>query len=175
VAASLAAGAVLRRRLPGGAGFLAFPVAFLAGEFLRSHVPLGGFPWGGLGYSQHDDLTVLRLASYTGVWGVSLLVALVNALLAEAILAARSAGGAGPPGLAGLARTAVAAGLLVVPALLPVITPRGGSASLALVQGNPPQQDPTDPHATDREFLEAQVALTRTIAGSRAALVIWPE
>ena len=176
VAGSLAAGAVMRRRLPEGAGFLAFPVAFLAGEFLRSHAPLGGFPWGGLGYSQHDNLTVLRLASYTGVWGVSLLVALVNALLAEAILAARSAAaGAGPPGLAGLVRAAVAVGLLVVPALLPVISPRGGFASLALVQGNPPQQDPTDPHATDREFLEAQVALTRTLAGSRVALVVWPE
>ncbi|HWD09746.1 MAG TPA: apolipoprotein N-acyltransferase, partial [Actinomycetota bacterium] len=88
VVAALVLGAIARRRLPRGLAVLAFPVAFLAGEYARSHLPLGGFPWGGLGYSQHNAPGVLQLAAYTGVWGVTFLVATVNALFAEASAAA---------------------------------------------------------------------------------------
>ncbi|MGH2718403.1 MAG: apolipoprotein N-acyltransferase, partial [Actinomycetota bacterium] len=84
VVAAMALGAVARRHLPGRLGVLAFPTAYLAAEYARSHLPVGGFPWGGLGYSQHNNPLVLHLAAYTGVWGVTFLVATVNALVAEA-------------------------------------------------------------------------------------------
>jgi apolipoprotein N-acyltransferase len=188
VAAALAAGTLLRRRLPSRLAVLAFPVAFLAGEYARSHLPLGGFPWGGLGYSQHNDALVLRLAAYTGVWGVSFLVALVNALVAEAAAAAwsgRRERRAAAPLVAGAAQRLVVAGtavpllaaavLVALPGLLPVPTPNGARATVALVQGNPPLQDPADPHALDQVALDDQVRETAALGGKRVSLVVWPE
>lgn len=169
VAIALALGTLMRRRLPGRLGFAAFPMAFLVGEYVRSHLPLGGFPWGGLGYSQHNNLLVLRLASYTGVWGVSLLVATVNALLAEALLTARAA----PAGA--VLRVAGASALLVAPALLPVTSPRGASATLALVQGNAPTKNPLDPSATELQAVHDEARVTAGLHGRKVALVVWPE
>jgi apolipoprotein N-acyltransferase len=173
VAAALALGTIVRRHLPDSIGFLAFPLSWLAGEYVRSHLPQGGFPWGGLGYSQHNDALVLRLAAYTGVWGVSFLVALVNALLAEAALAVISP----DPGRWWPAAACVAGTLALVaaPALLVVPTPNGASATLALVQGNAPTQDPANPHALDQEALNDQVSETDALAGRKVSLVVWPE
>ena len=169
VAAFLALGTVLRDTLPARGRFLAFPGAMLAGEFARSGFPLGGFPWGGLGYSQHNDHLVLPLAAYAGVWGISLLIALVNAVLAEAAAGVRQA-----PRRAGAA-LACAALLAVAPAALPVPTPGGRRATLALVQGNAPQQDPAHPHALDQEALDNQVRETGGLQGRHVDLVVWPE
>src|SRR5205823_1835900 len=54
-------------------------------EYLRSMWPLGGFTWGGLGYSQVGNGFLLPLASITGVWGVSSVVLLVDAFLLLAL------------------------------------------------------------------------------------------
>jgi apolipoprotein N-acyltransferase len=164
----LLVGLLLRRRLPAALTPLAFGAAFLAGEFLRSHGPLGGFPWGGLGYSQHNHPAILRLAAYTGVWGVSLLIATVNALLAEAVVAVRTA-----PAWA-LARLGVAAGLVLGPGLLPVPSPSGASVTLGLVQRPSPVGDPRLGSHQDQS-LRSEVALTRTLAGRKIDLVVWPE
>ena len=45
-----------------------------------------GFPWELLGYSQYRNLSLLQLVSLTGVYGLSFLIVLVNAGLAQAIL-----------------------------------------------------------------------------------------
>jgi apolipoprotein N-acyltransferase len=52
-------------------------------DWIRSAWPLGGFGWGSLGVSQVDNRFTVRLASVAGVWGVTFLVVLVNALIAE--------------------------------------------------------------------------------------------
>ncbi|GAC1375059.1 MAG: apolipoprotein N-acyltransferase [Actinomycetota bacterium] len=169
ITAFLTLGTLLRNRLPRPVRLLAFPLALLAGEYVRSNFPLGGFPWGGLGYSQHNNFITLRVAAYAGVWGVSLVVALVNALLAEALVAARSS----PPGA--LVRLAAALALIVAPAMLPVSAPKGSVATLALVQGNAPLQDPSHRHALDQQALDNQVSLTAMLAGKKVALVVWPE
>jgi apolipoprotein N-acyltransferase len=172
VAAALVAGAWLRPRLPAGFAVLAFPAAFLAGEFVRSHWPLGGFPWGGLGYSQHNDLLVLRLAAYTGVWGVSFLVATVNAILAEAVVVLR----ADPVGF--VARLALCILVVVAPALLPVTAPKGAAATVGIVQ-RPPPLPSAAPGSAQQQSLASEVALTRTLVGrptgSKVDLVVWPE
>lgn len=174
VAAALALGTVLRRHLPAWGAVAAFPTAFLAGEYARSHLPLGGFPWGGLGYSQHSNALILHLAAYTGVWGLSFLVALVNALLAEAAAALWGAGGQTGVRVAAIC-VAACITLAFCPALLPVPTPNGKKATLALVQGNAPTEDPANPHALDQVALDDQVAETARLAGRKVDLVVWPE
>ncbi len=54
-------------------------------EYLRAMWPLGGFTWGGLGYTQTDNGFLMPLASVTGVWGLSLIVLLVNVLVLLAL------------------------------------------------------------------------------------------
>lgn len=53
-------------------------VVWVGVELARAR--LTGFPWDLLGYTQVDNLTLTRMAPWTGVMGLSLVVALVNAL-----------------------------------------------------------------------------------------------
>ena len=63
------------------------PAAWVATEFVRGYL-FGGFPWVPLGNSQVTVLPVAQLASVLGVYGLSALVAFVNAALAFALLTA---------------------------------------------------------------------------------------
>ncbi|MFH1096609.1 MAG: apolipoprotein N-acyltransferase [Candidatus Desantisbacteria bacterium] len=53
-------------------------IIWTALEFIRSHFPLEGFPWGILGYSQYQNLILIQAAEFTGVFGISFLIVLVN-------------------------------------------------------------------------------------------------
>ncbi len=54
-------------------------------ELARTYV-FSGFPWSLLGYSQYLALPVIQVADITGVYGVSFLIVLVNAAIAEFIM-----------------------------------------------------------------------------------------
>jgi apolipoprotein N-acyltransferase len=74
---------LVARRAGPVAATLAYPSLLVAMEFLVSRTgPHGTF--GSLGYTQADVLPVMQLASVTGVFGVSFLVALAGAALAIA-------------------------------------------------------------------------------------------
>ena len=57
-------------------------------EYIQTYL-FTGFPWELLGYSQHQVLPVIQIAQYTGVYGVSFLVMLLNATLAMVFVALR--------------------------------------------------------------------------------------
>jgi len=58
---------------------------WLSIEFLRCRTFLA-FPWGMLGYSQHNFLPLMQMAKITGIYGVSLILILFNSILAETII-----------------------------------------------------------------------------------------
>jgi apolipoprotein N-acyltransferase len=60
------------------------PVVWTALEFLRATFGTG-FSWYLLGHSQHDALTLIQISDLTGAYGVSFVVAAVNALLYEVL------------------------------------------------------------------------------------------
>ncbi len=64
------------------------PVVWAALELCRNYL-LTGFPWADLGYTQARTLPVAQLAALGGVYAIAALVVLVNAVVAEAILAWR--------------------------------------------------------------------------------------
>ncbi len=64
--------------------FLLLPFAWTAFELGRSSGFLG-YPWALVGHSQYEVLSLLQVASLTGVWGVSFLVVLVNSAVAHAV------------------------------------------------------------------------------------------
>ena len=61
------------------------PAAWVATEYVRGFL-FGGFPWVPLGNSQVTVPAVAQLASVFGVYGLSALVAFVNASIAFALL-----------------------------------------------------------------------------------------
>ena len=63
------------------------PFLWVAVELLRAHVV--SFPWVLLGTAQIDNLPLARLASVTGVYGVSFEIALVNTVFASVVLVHR--------------------------------------------------------------------------------------
>ena len=57
---------------------LAVPFVWVAVELARARIT--GFPWDLLGYTQVNNLVLTRLAPWTGVMGISFVIAAVNAL-----------------------------------------------------------------------------------------------
>src|SRR5207253_5761754 len=92
---------------------LATAALWTAIEAVRGSWPLGGFTWGGLGYTQHGNHFLLPLASVTGVWGVTFVVVLVNALVLAGLGSVR----------ARPRQAVLAAGLGLAAVLLPVLVP----------------------------------------------------
>jgi apolipoprotein N-acyltransferase len=58
------------------------PFLWVTFEFIRTRMPEISFPWGLLGYPASANLALLQLTTITGIYGLSFLVASVNALLA---------------------------------------------------------------------------------------------
>ncbi len=68
--------------------FLCTGVLVVGAERLQGAF-LGGFFWRFLGHSQYHNITLIQIADIFGAAGISLLVALVNGLIAELIIAWR--------------------------------------------------------------------------------------
>jgi apolipoprotein N-acyltransferase len=70
--------AVLHAKYSRNLVLLAVPFLWVAVELARARIT--GFPWDLLGYTQVNNLTLTRLAPWTGVMGISFVIAAVNAL-----------------------------------------------------------------------------------------------
>ena len=63
------------------------PVLWVAVELARAHIT--SFPWDLLGYAEVNNLPLTRIAPITGVYGLSLVIALLNTVLALGFLLPR--------------------------------------------------------------------------------------
>jgi apolipoprotein N-acyltransferase len=138
-------------------------------EYVRSMWPLGGFTWGGLGYTQADNPFLLPLASVTGVWGISFVVALVNGLL---LLFLHRVGKRTVPAL-GVAATGAL--LVLAPAAIPLPVPDGRPVDVAAIQVRVPKGLQLDPELEDRIIAEMFAHAHRTLAADPPDLAVWPE
>jgi apolipoprotein N-acyltransferase len=155
---------------------LTLPVLWVALEFLRSFL-FSGFPWATLGYSQSARLSLIQSADIFGVYGISFLLILVNAVLAEAV------GGLRSGDLRKLPRLGLAAAVILFSLNLGYgywrlgqdLDARKESLQTALIQGNIDQSVKWDP-----AFQKTTVDLYRDLslaADSRNSvnLLVWPE
>jgi len=156
----------LGRRLGRGALWLAPPL-WVSAELARTHV-LTGFPWGLLGYIPYRRLELIQLAAWTGVYGVSLLLILVNTAIAWTLLERTRRAV-----LASAAVTVVAIGGTVAVGREPASVPGGGALPIAIVQGNIDQAIKWD-RTFREETLRIYADLTRQVAAGQR-LVVWPE
>lgn len=149
---------------------LAIASAWTAGEYFRSMWPLGGFAWGGVGYTQADNGFLLPLATVTGVWGVSFVVVLVNALVFATLAAPRRWGSART-----LVALGLAAGAVLAPRTIQSPEPDGRSLDVAVVQVDVRVGEGLSRAEEDRVIAEAHVGLHETLAADPPDLVIWGE
>ncbi len=159
-----------RTRIP---WFVILPVLWVAFEQLRS-LGVIGFTWGALGYAAVNVPRAIQFASFTGVFGVSLWLALSNVLVLEVV--------------SGRRRRALATALAVV-LLLPVlhgtlvlrgaVGGRGGegagrSIRVAVIQPNISGETKWDARYKSESF-EVLGRLSLQAADRKPDLIVWPE
>jgi apolipoprotein N-acyltransferase len=144
---------------------IAAAAAFTAFEWFKS-IGIVGIPFAQIGYTQTiSPLGVF--AAYVGCYGVTFVVMLLGASIAQAI-ALRSA-----------VKLAVVAGAIAISwgvcfAYWPARHAAAPAMRVAVVQGNIAQSIKWDPQTLPRS-VERYVALTKKLAPFHPALVVWPE
>src|SRR5207249_4380765 len=144
------------------------PARGTAVEWVRGVGPLGGFTWGTRGNTQHANGLLLPLASVTGVWGLTFVVVMVNALLLGTVSRVGEWGRR-----AGLA--AVAAAAVLLPALVPLPMAAGPNLDVAVVQGNVDKAEAASFYLTSRQVAENHIRLHEQLASDPPDLAVWPE
>ena len=156
--------------------------AWITGEALRARLPFGGFPWGGVAFSQPDGplLPAVSLLSATGLAFLTALAGFALARLVHALAFDRARWRS--------AAVLTSIGLLVLPFVLGLIgraTVQDGAGAptttIAVIQGNVPRpglefnaerRAVLDMHAQRTHELAAEV---RAGTAPQPTLVVWPE
>jgi len=153
---------------------LVFPLAWVASELLRAFL-LTGFPWVLLGYSQHNFLPLIQSADLFGVYGISALLALGNATIAEWLMARKDKGSV----LRARRSLLVFAALFLLNlgyGFFRLANPVDADAvvSVGLMQGNIDQSIKWNP-ANQQSTVDTYLSLSRDALAEGAELLVWPE
>lgn len=161
------------RAKAGLAVVLTLPVLWTGLEFLRGWL-FSGFPWALLGYSQQGVLTLLQSADLFGVYGLSFLLILSNAVLAAVLQRLHGGGGVWPWRSAGVTLLLVGAAVAYGSWRLGHdLDARDKNLQTTLVQGNIDQSVKWDP-AFQRSTIEIYRDLSLA-ATPAPELIVWPE
>ena len=146
------------------------PTLWTALEYVRTYA-LTGFPWGFLAYTQAGNLPLIQMAAWTGVYGVSWILVLSNAVVVVAldrgIPLSRQA-------LALIAVAGLIGGLSFLVADRLGIPDRGRPLRVAALQGNIPQDMKWLPEVRE-EVLQRYERMTRETGSANPSLIVWPE
>src|SRR6185436_7337337 len=154
--------------------------SWVALEYIRGTRPFGGFPWGQIGYAAAPYPRLLYLTSWTGIYGLTFLIVLVNLALAETWCSRRKS----PDvpffkfifsrnlGFLGLALFSLV--LLWAAGILGLRPEMKSAGPVALLQPSIDQSIKWNKEYEDKTFgiLEE---LTRTLVPGQNKLVVWPE
>ncbi len=144
------------------------PFLWVSVELARTRIT--GFPWNLLGIAQVDNIALSRIAPWTGVYGISLEIALVNVALAAAFLVPRDKRGAM------LAAALSAAAVLQAGRLVDAPPAKADHAAL-LVQQNIPVSAGWNPTYLQQTLNELTELSVKSAASSpvKIDLIVWPE
>ena len=158
------------------------PPLWVTLEYARAHAGFLSSPWMLLGHSQYQYPSLMQITAWTGVSGLSFLIVLVNAGMAETMVSISRRGSAPTPYNFS---QKPAVGSLLVAVLLVAGTalygfsvleqePAGERVSVALIQGNIPPDHKWDA-SYRRTTLDRYADLTRKAAQESPKLIVWPE
>jgi apolipoprotein N-acyltransferase len=159
---------------------LAAPLAWVAVEYVRAHI-LTGLPWYYLAHSQYRNLAVIQVCDLAGAWGLSLVMATVNAWWVEvATLPLLRPAPHGPRLARGQALRLGAVAVLVAGTLgyglarLRTAHFREGP-KVALLQSNIQQELKMGSDAETIMKVYNDLIATALARGPKPDLIVWPE
>jgi len=165
------------------------PFTWVALEYIRSFF-LSGFPWFFIGHTQYQFLPIIQVSDITGVYGVSFIIIMVNAGIADLILyiaVHRSTSDSSSLHCFPSRKFAFFGLICILPlTLLTVILSYGVSwlshyepqegPILCMVQGNIPQEVKFESNEEDEiSILKKYTDLSMDIKGKPVDLLVWPE
>ncbi len=145
------------------------PFLWVAVELARTRIT--GFPWNLLGIAQVDNVALCRIAGWTGVYGISFEIALVNVALAAAFLVPREKRGA-------MLAAALAAAAVLQAGRLVEAPPAHADRAALLVQQDVPVAADWTPAYFQQTLGELTDLTIRSAAGQptgKIGLIVWPE
>lgn len=153
--------------------YVVLPLVWTLHDWIRNYFPFGGFPWGSLATTQGRYLTLIQSLDLFGVYGLGLLILLVNGLLARSWGPSRR--------FSGLHKVLVTA-LFLANILYGIYRihqvdeqgAHGDTRHLALIQGNIPQDEKWLEELSD-EVLGRHLHYSYEAEQGHPDLVIWPE
>ncbi|MBU3911653.1 MAG: apolipoprotein N-acyltransferase [Candidatus Omnitrophica bacterium] len=161
------------------------PLIWTGLEWLQAHL-FSGFGWALLGYSQYRNTLLIQIADFSGVYGVSFVIMMMNVAIWRSIRrtklrSAKEKCYALPaPYPCGAGCTALYAILILIAVYsygffrLNQQEIDADSVKISVIQGNIPQEAKWDPRATD-DIIKQYTNLTRLAAFENPDLIIWPE
>ncbi|MBV9463631.1 MAG: apolipoprotein N-acyltransferase [Verrucomicrobiae bacterium] len=156
---------------------LAGAAAWVALEWTRGHF-LTGFGWNGLGVTQYRALALIQIAEYTGIYGLSFLLAFFNLAFLLGILRMTSEKFSAARWryelTAALALMAVCVSIGARRLLDVSRAPPAHALTVAMIQPNIPQSVKFNPDF-EREGRDNLKRLTLQAAAARPDLILWPE
>ena len=145
------------------------PFLWVTVELIRTYVV--GFPWDLLGTTQVGNIPLTRIATVTGVYGISFEIALVNTVFAATFLVHKSKRKA-------LLAAAIVSALALQCEQLVEIEPVPANLRARLVQQNVPIHDSWDYASYDKlltELTQLSVANSNALGIDTPGLLVWPE
>ena len=144
----------------------AAPALWVVLDYCRAHAGFLAFPWATLAHTQHNNLAVLQVASITGEYGVSYLVVLGNAAVAEWFMERKAR------------RVALVGSVIVLVHALGLITlyrgHDGPSLRVAAIQPDVTDEQRSSPAGREAALVTHE-RLTRLAAQQKPDLIVWPE
>jgi len=145
----------------------ATPFLWVAVELARTRVT--GFPWNLLGTAQVDNAALCRIAEWTGVYGISFEIVLVNVALAAAFLVPRAKRGAM------LAAAVAAAAVLQAGTLIETPVASADHKALLLQQNIPVAANWTPAYFQQTLSQLAAISAKAASDSTNIGLIVWPE
>lgn len=167
---------LVSRRWGIAAALWAAPFLWVSVEYIRSNLGFLSLPWALLGHSQYRYPPIIQFASFTGAYGISFLLVLINAALAGILL--KCFGGLRACGkLTGLVVAAfVMVGVVLSHGYLILErAPFTKTIRISVVQANVDQEMKDNPKKFAQPIMQKHVEMTHQVAKDNPKLIVWPE
>ena len=152
---------------------IAAPFLWVTFEFIRAHLPEISFPWNLLGYPAAANSALVQMATITGIYGISFLVAAFNALVAWADVGSKTQP-LRKPGIVLIATGVILAVMLGGGKLVPNAEAKHAARA---VQPNFPEVESYEPNwfATHVEDIKDLEEMSFASTDKNPDLIVWPE
>jgi len=164
----------LRMKIP---LWISLPVLIVCAESLQGWI-FNGFDWRYLGHSQYENIAIIQIADIFGAGGVTFLVAMVNGLIAEAIIDLKKEQFLIPINNIGVFLTAIAVSSAIFYGQFRISQTADfveAGPRIGVVQSNVPVKAGQETDPFENTFIDMLADSRDCLLSVRPHIIIWPE